>query len=84
LKRANALFNFSFEKGLTNFNLYVIIKAQSRKELIKMDVIKIYNYKTDEILEKTFSDQNEADDLETILDFIGVEYERFHNGEKWY
>lgn len=49
-----------------------------------MDVIKIYNYKTDEILEKTFSDQNEADDLEIILDFIGVEYERFHNGEKWY
>ena len=49
-----------------------------------MDVIKIYNYKTNEILEKTFSDQNEADDLETILYFIGVEYERFHNGEKWY
>lgn len=49
-----------------------------------MDIIKIYNYKTDEILEKTFSDQSEADDLETILDFIGAEYERFHNGEKWY
>ena len=31
LKRANALFNFSFEKGLTNFNLYVIIKIQKRK-----------------------------------------------------
>ena len=49
-----------------------------------MDVIKIYNYKIGEILEKTFSDQSEADDLETILDFIGAEYERFHNGEKWY
>lgn len=49
-----------------------------------MDVIKIYNYKIGEILEKTFSDQGEADDLETILDFIGAEYERFHNGEQWY
>lgn len=49
-----------------------------------MEMIRIYNYKTNEILEKTFSDQSEADDLETILDFIGVKYERFHNGERWY
>ena len=49
-----------------------------------MDVIKIYNYKTNEILEKTFSDQSEADDLETILEFIEAEYERLKKKKKWY
>lgn len=49
-----------------------------------MDMVRIYNNKTGEILEKDFSIPDEADDFEIILDFLGAEYERFHDGEKWY
>lgn len=49
-----------------------------------MDMVRIYNYNTNEVLEKTFTDPADADDFEFILDFLGASYERFHNGEKLY
>ena len=47
-----------------------------------MDMVRVYNYHTNEVLEKTFADP--ADDFEYILDFLEARYERFHNGEKLY
>ena len=49
-----------------------------------MDMVRVYNYHTNEVLEKTFTDPADADDLEYILDFLEARYERFHNGEKLY
>lgn len=49
-----------------------------------MDMIRVYNYNTDEVLEKTFADPADADDFESILDFLGASYERFRNGERLY
>lgn len=49
-----------------------------------MDMVRIYNYHTNEVLEKTFADPADADDFECILDFLEAHYERFHNGEKLY
>ena len=49
-----------------------------------MDMVRVYNYHTNEVLEKTFADPADADDLEYILDFLEARYERFHNGEKLY
>ena len=49
-----------------------------------MDMVRVYNYHTNEVLGKTFADPADADDFEYILDFLGARYERFHNGEKLY
>ena len=49
-----------------------------------MDMVRVYNYHTNEVLEKTFADPIDADDFEYILDFLEASYERFHNGEKLY
>ena len=49
-----------------------------------MDMVRVYNYHTNEVLEKTFADPTDADDFEYILDFLEAHYERFHNGEKLY
>lgn len=49
-----------------------------------MDMIRIYNRITGEILEKTFTNPKDADNYEVILDFLMAEYERYHNGERFY
>lgn len=49
-----------------------------------MDMVKVYNNDTCEVLEKTFADPADADDFESVLDFLNVEYERYHNGERVY
>ena len=49
-----------------------------------MDRFRVYNYNTNEVLEKTFADPADADEFEYILDFLEASYERFHNGEKLY
>ena len=49
-----------------------------------MDMVRVYNYHTNEVLEKAFADPADADDFEYILDFLEAHYERFHNGEKLY
>ena len=51
-----------------------------------MEMIRIYNRKTGEILEKTFSNPEDADNYEVILDFLMAEYERYHelNDEEEY
>ena len=46
-----------------------------------MEMIRIYNRKTGEILEKPFANPEDADDYEVILDFLMAEYERYHDGE---
>lgn len=46
-----------------------------------MEMIRIYNRKTGEILEKTFTNPEDADNYEVILDFLMAEYERYHDGE---
>ena len=49
-----------------------------------MDIIRVYNWHTNEVLTKTFADPADADDFETILDFLEAEYERYHDGEQLY
>ena len=49
-----------------------------------MDMIRVYNYHTGEILEKTFANPADADDYEFILDFLEADYARFHDGERLY
>ena len=49
-----------------------------------MEMVKVFNYNTGEVLEKTFVDPADADDFELILDFLEARYERYHNGEQIY
>lgn len=49
-----------------------------------MEMIKVFNDHTGEILEKKFVDLADADDFEFILDFLEARYERYHNGEQIY
>lgn len=49
-----------------------------------MDIVRVYNWRTNEVLTKTFEDPADADDFETILDFLEAEYERYHDGEQLY
>lgn len=49
-----------------------------------MEMVRVYNYHTGEILEKTFTDLADADAYEFLLDFLEASYERFHNSEKLY
>lgn len=48
-----------------------------------MDIVKIYD-SDGNFVEKVFSDSLEADSLENLLDWLGIRYERFHSGKKWY
>ena len=49
-----------------------------------MDIVRVYNRHTNEVLTKSFVDPADADDFEIILDFLEAEYERYHDGEKCY
>ena len=49
-----------------------------------MEMIRVYNRKTGEVLEKTFTNPEDADDYEVTLDFLMAEYERYHDGERLY
>ena len=49
-----------------------------------MEMIRVYNRKTGEILEKTFANSKAADNYEVILDFLMAEYERYHDGKRLY
>lgn len=49
-----------------------------------MEIVRVFNDHTGEILEKRFFDPADADDFEYILDFLEARYERLHNGEKVY
>lgn len=49
-----------------------------------MEMIKVFNDHTGEILEKMFVDPADADDFEFILDFLEARYERYHNGVQIY
>ena len=53
----------------------------SQQEETTMEMIRIYNRKSGEILEKTFTHPKDADNYEVILDFLTAEYERYHDGE---
>ena len=46
-----------------------------------MEMIRVYDRKTGEILEKTFANSKAADNYEVILYFRMAEYERYHDGE---
>lgn len=49
-----------------------------------MEMVKVFNDHTGEILEKKFVDPADADDFEFILDFLEARYERYHNSEQIY
>lgn len=49
-----------------------------------MEMIRVYNRKTGEVLEKTFTNSEDADNYEVTLDFLMAEYERYHDGEILY
>ena len=49
-----------------------------------MEMIRVYNRKTGEILEKTFANSKAADNYELILYFRMAEYERYHDGKRLY
>lgn len=49
-----------------------------------MELVRVYNRKTGEILEKTFANSKDADNFEIALDFLDAEYERYHDGERVY
>lgn len=49
-----------------------------------MDIVRVHNWHTGEVLVKTFEDPADADDFEFVLDFLEAEYERYHDGEKCY
>lgn len=49
-----------------------------------MYMIRVYNYHTDEVLERTFSDPADAYYYEVLLDFLEAGYERFLDGERLY
>ena len=49
-----------------------------------MDIIRVYNRHTNEVFEKVFMDSADADNFETILDFLEAEYEHYHDGEQLY
>lgn len=49
-----------------------------------MIMIKIYNRKTNEMLQLNFDSEEEARLYETILEFTGAEYEYWLNGYQLY
>lgn len=74
----------SDKKGLTKAFSHDINTYTIKKEVSKMDIVRVYNWHTNEVLTKTFEDPADADDFETILDFLEAEYERYHDGEQLY
>lgn len=44
-----------------------------------MDMIRIFNYKTGEIMDITFETPVDAENLEMILDFLGADYTHFYD-----
>lgn len=47
-----------------------------------MDMIRIFNYKTNEVMDITFETPTDAENLEMILDFLNADYTHFYNGEE--
>ena len=47
-----------------------------------MDMIRIFNYKTNEVMDITFETPTDAENLEMILDFLNADYIHFCNGEE--
>lgn len=48
------------------------------------EVIKMFNDKTQEVIEKTFDDSIDADNFECHLDLLQIHYQRYSNGELLY
>ena len=48
------------------------------------EVIKMFNDHTQEIIEETFDDPNDADYFEYHLDLLEVHYQRYSRGELLY
>ena len=48
------------------------------------EVIKMFNDKTQEVIEKTFNDSIDADNFEYHLDLLQIYYQRYSNGELLY
>ena len=48
------------------------------------EVIKMFNDKTQEVIEKTFNDSIDADNFEYHLDLLQIHYQRYINGELLY
>ena len=48
------------------------------------EVIKMFNDKTQEVIEKTFDDSIDADNFEYHLDLLQIHYQRYSNGELLY
>ena len=48
------------------------------------EVIKMFNDKTQEVIEKTFNDSIDADIFEYHLDLLQIHYQRYSNGELLY
>ena len=62
----------------------IMYSSKGKRGINFMEMIRIYNDHTSEILEKTFTDPIDADNYEFLLDFLEARYERFHNGKKLY
>ena len=45
------------------------------------EVIKMFNDRTQEIIEKTFDDSIDADNFECHLDLLQIHYQRYSGGE---
>ena len=48
------------------------------------EVIKMFNDKTQEVVEKTFDDSIDADNFECHLDLLQIHYQRYSKGELLY
>ena len=48
------------------------------------EVIKMFNDKTQEVIEKTFNDSIDANNFEYHLDLLQIHYQRYSNGELLY
>ena len=48
------------------------------------EVIKMFNDKTQEVIEKTFNDSIDVDNFEYHLDLLQIHYQRYSNGELLY
>ena len=53
-------------------------------EMSKHEMVRMINDRTGEIVEKTFDDSADADDLEFLLDMMQVHYQRWSDGEILY
>ena len=53
-------------------------------EMNKLDMVRMINDRTGEIVSKIFDDSVDADDLEFLLDVMQVHYQRWSDGEILY